>query len=509
MDSDATDRSGNAGRAEALVLVGVILAAVLCYAWLATMVSDGQYLPVSSDEVGYYSRARAFCEHGTLTSPFVLEESVSRVGQFSSHGISYNLLHGLVARAVGFHPLNAIVTNLIFLLLALALIAVQRLPLSRRLFLVAVVLLYFTLPVYLFTWMQETMQVFFAVVAGVLLLAVYRETDPRRRRRNVVLFVVAMVVAAWFRLSWMMFLFCLVPLARSWSRALLYAAGALAGVVAGMVYTSLFHASYPYGFLASLRPVLQQGDVLRAAGLLAGNFWSNLVTYFFRAAPFSTPPGVSAVTVANSQVAVAYLGTKYLLAVLVGACCWFGVRRGDRFALAAGVIGLITFLSLFLLYDAYEWRDQRSLAPVFFLAAFALAHRARFRAATTAVLLMLFAPLVSYAATGVIPARRVLARKYRASRETVTALDRLRYQITERRTTTVLLSRFFARWNDIYLLSLPFANSSGYPIRYTINLLGEEDLEVRDEEFVDYLLVPDVGVGPDGRPIVIPLLLER
>jgi len=324
-----------------------------------------------------------------------------------------------------------------------------------------------------------------------------------------VLFVGAMVVASWFRLSWMMFLFCLVPLARTRTRALVYAAAAGAGVVAGLVYTSLFHASYPYGFLATLRPALQQGEVLRAVGLVIGNFWTNMLTYFFRPQPFGVAPGMSAGVLSASQIGVAYLGTKYLLAAVVGACLWFGLRRGDRLALAAGVIGLITFLSLFLLYDAYEWREHRSLAPVFYVSAFALASRLRVRTIMTAVLLMLFAPLLSYAATGIIPARRAKAERFRASWVTVEAFDQLRYRIQERRTTTVLVSRGFARLSDIYVLALPLSNAAGYPIRYTFNLLGEEDLEVRNEEFVDYLLVPDVVTGPDGKPSLIPLLFER
>ena len=179
-------RTACPGRTETLVLIAVIVAASLCYLWLALSMADGTYLPVSSDEVGYYSRARAFYENGSLTGPFMLEENVSRVGQFSSHGFSYNLFHGLIAKLVGFHPLNAIITNMVFLLLALGLIALQRLPLAQRLFLLAATLLYFTAPLYLFTYMQEAMHLLFGVCAGALLLAAYRAEEASRRRLYVV-----------------------------------------------------------------------------------------------------------------------------------------------------------------------------------------------------------------------------------------------------------------------------------------------------------------------------------
>ncbi len=491
--------TGNSnGRAQVILLVVVLLIAVVAYARFLLAISDGQYMPAWSDEIGYYVNAKSYAETGSLHGAFLLEENVSRIGEHGAHGFAYSLFHGLIAKVFGVHGLTMILTNIAFLVLGLVLVFVQKFTLTRKFVIVSSILLYFMVPIWLFAYMQETIHMFLGVLVGVLLYRIYRCEDGRCRKAHIAVYLICVAVAMLFRPSWSIATAGLIPLAESRGRRIVYIIGSLVGVFLSFVYASLFLAAYPYGFMVKAAAVLQEGQVFRFIWLLLRNFGANIAKFFFDA-PFWPAPGVSEAAVDGSRITISYFLSKYLLVGLSAFCLWVGFRKKDRFALAAGLVASVTILMVLVFYDAFDWREHRSLAAMFMLLLIPAAAYRGIGRVVPLLLLLLFPQVVNFTSNCIISVHRRVAVEYDRNPEVVRAFDNLRWQITESRLTTVLYSRDFWQMAGINHLAMPLTNAGGYPIRYTVNLRGGPDLAMKKPGFVDYILVPETVQDPDGE----------
>ena len=470
-----------------LLLNLVVLLAV--YAWfLVPILRDGGYMPAWTDEYGYVLDARSFAENGTLHAARLKEERVARVLGAGTHGASYILLQGSIARAFGDPVDLSLWPNLVVLALALLLILVYPLPLAQRLAIVVLLLLHFAVFLYAFTWMVETWQVLFAVLAALLLVTLFRaERGTQRFRLQLAMYVALLLVLATFRVSYALWALGLVPLARSRGELLRYGVLAVLVVAAGMGAMQLLSAPNPHWPLSRAVAALARGDAAAALALVAGNVGVNLQRYF----------------VGETQALIFYLAMKYVtlaagVVLLLGA--W---RRGDRLALAACLVLGAHMALLLLLYDAHTWREHRHLAPVFYLLVIAIVVGG-YR--TTAVvlyvaLLAMFPEVVGYATRRVIPERQWVAAQWvgaGAARASLARLADLAVGPGEG-PITVQHAQAYYRNLSIFPLALPVKNRDGRPLRYTGNLGATPDTRRFGRIAVDYLLLPPgAPAGPGG-----------
>jgi hypothetical protein len=511
-DSQGTDTES---RIRSLVLLAILAIAAVSYlSFIWSAIGDGRYMPAWSDEYAYYNNARSFIENHRLDAAYLLEENVARIGGFDAHGVAYTILNGLIARVSGMRPLSMIITNLVFLGLTLLLILHARFDRDQKTSIVSILLLYAVVPVWLFTYYPETMMAFFGVAAGLLLFEAYRSQSRARRDLYALGFAGIVALAGAFRPSWLVCMVGLVPLARNRREAAVLVLIVAASAAVALVYLTTCFAPYPYGFLRDATAALQARDIAGFASLVAGNFLTNIGYFLFKAGPDWPMPGVSPGVVAAAHISAGYLLLKYLLVLMCAMCFWVGIRERNRFALAVGILTAVNLLVLLVLYDSRNWIEHRLLAPAFLMMVLALAGRKRLMLLAPVMLLMLWPATVSYTTSVMIPPHRRVAFKYERSRELVQEFQDIKYEISDLRLTTVLLSRFLYVPADIPLMSLPLRSAQGYPIRYTFNLNPDEDQEVDDltlhkPGFVDYVLVPDTLAGPAEDLEYVKLRLER
>jgi len=162
-----------------------------------------------------------------------------------------------------------------------------------------------------------------------------------------------------------------------------------------------------------------------------------------------------------------------------------------------GLVALVTFGLLFTAYDAFDWREQRTLGPLIVLLAIAMIPHRRVATVVAVILLALFPQVVSFTQNVVIARHRAVATKYRDSPGYVEQCRGIGNMLHDRKLTTVLVTRRLWPDGDISFLSFPTTNAEGFPLRYTYNMVGE-DLALHKPGFVDYVLTVEPGQGAPG-----------
>ncbi|MBY0278633.1 hypothetical protein K2Z84_25145 [Candidatus Binatia bacterium] len=474
-------------RVETLFLLLNLAALAALYAWLLVpILRDGAYMPAWTDEYGYVLDARSFAANGTLHAARVKEERVSRAFEASTHGPAYILLQGGIARAFGDPVAISLWPNVVALAFAMVLVlAAFPLERSQRLWIAVLLLLHFAVLLYALTWMVETYQVLFAIVASLLLTTLYRsERASRRFRATLVGYGLLLLVLSTFRVSYALWALGLIPLARDRRELLRFGALSLLLLVAGIGIMQQLSASNPNWPLSRAAAALSRGDAAGAMALVLHNVTENAQRYL----------------IGETQGLRFYVAMKYAvlaigLVLLVG-----GVRRDDRLALATCMILAAHLALLLLLYDAVSWREHRHLAPVFYLAIVALV-AGRQRSATYAlyVLMLLLLPeVVGYAHARILPERQWMARQWGAAGPARAALAELA-QLDGREgggPITVLHAQGFYRNLSLFPLAVPVTNHAGRPIRYTGNLGRTPDTMRFGRLPIDYVLLPP-GAAPE------------
>ena len=328
-----------------------IAAAVFAYGELFLPIArDGVYAPFWTDEYGYLTDAKSVVENGTVHRVRLLEEHAARFGQAGGHGFAYSLVHGAVLAIGDNHPVSLIVANLLAILGAVGLVLASRMELLKRLAIVALVLSYPVVLRYVFTFMVEPYQVLFAVMGALFMLQLYEvENDSRSFRLMRAGFVGLLLVLSVFRITYALWTLALIPVSRSraeLARSLVIVAVCM---VSGFLFQLFFAASYPYGFLANVRQTVAEGDGLSVVALIVEKIWVNVTRYFL--AP-------------HIDLSLVFKHAIFFSAV---AALIYGLVKRQRLLVAAGLIGAAHFFFLFTLYDAYDWREHRMLAPAMYM----------------------------------------------------------------------------------------------------------------------------------------------
>jgi len=473
-------------RAAGPLLLGLMFAALIgLYAVLACDALRAPGIqPAFSDEIAYYLDVHSFCENDTLHGVLLLEERVAPWGDFGSHGVAYTLLDGSIARLIGLHPWARVCTNLLWLTIALALIfGTAELRVAQRLMIGSLILGYFLVPIVAFDYMQESLQVLFTVCAGLLLRKVNSQDN---RLRWPVIFCGFVLIAALFRPTWLLFTVGLFPAASDMRARVAVTVTLLVALATAFAMSAFLTAPFPYGFLPQAMDTLRNHGWIAFLPILLAHFIHNTARYFTETGP----------------AASYYLGGKYLFVALQLVLLMWGWRRNRPFAVATALIGLTNLAALLLLYDAFGWREQRFLAPCYYLAVIAIVSEEALRPAAVLALLFSIAVLpeaVTFSRK-LVAKRRTVAAQIAADGPEMKAFRSIASVVDRQRLITILCSR--ALFNDPFLPSLPVRSRSGVPIRYTFNLLGNEFIRYGRLK-TDYLLTTD-SRAPSG---CVPLLI--
>ncbi len=348
----------------AFILGPVAIASLL----LAVFCGGGLWdcAPVWHDEVWYYNEISVFRTAGWQGGYTVSHEWPAKVAavRFGSHGPFFPALYGAITRFTGL-PLAVIpLLNAGFLLLASAFWVACCRPTMRQAALAAFLMVTFwPLMLYVPTSMQEVLH----LAIGIALAGLTVQLIRRPRNRFVLGAALILVVAAsQLRVTWSLVIVPLLWVAyrprtgRQWLLVL----GTACLLIGGLFLESMLTtAPYP-NFVADLTARAKESP-LAALGMVTVHALKGVVRYF-----------------GPTKDTLVQVGMRYQTLMIVGAAVYF-LRHPPRVSCdreSAGATDTNTVCGFVLLnlacvvgfvmvlYDVFDWRDYRVVAPHLLLA---------------------------------------------------------------------------------------------------------------------------------------------
>jgi len=332
-----------------LASISLFAMAIFCYlAYLNIFVFDT--MPIYSDEYGYALDLKAFFTTHTLISPLTLDELYSKVGNFSFHGFTYTLIYALLGYL--FFTQDILTINVILSLLSLffILVVIKEVKLFWKLILIGTYITYSIFFLYPFSYMVEETHLFFGIIITYLLYQVFTQ---ERNNKYLIAFLAMVFLLSMLRITWLLFFIALLFIPYRSKKQLIYSLlFMLIASTLSLIHMYLFYAPYPAGFIHTL---FQTPHNIWTTALMTHTI-NNFDLYMHR------------------YTALFYFLTKMLFLLLLGCGLFFGWYKNKKFLLAISMIALCYFVFLILFYDAYSWRELRTLGVVYcaLLLAFAL-----------------------------------------------------------------------------------------------------------------------------------------
>lgn len=334
-----------------IILLSILfLVLFLLFAYFAYKSISLNYLPIFSDEYGYYLDAKAFWLYSRIDAPLTLNESYSIIGQAGFHGIMYSIFYGSFFKLLAFVGIDSsiMLVNMILVLLLFGFLAYSKMDLEDKLLIGIVFLSNFIFIIYISSSMAEIFHYSSAVVVAYLLHLVYKT----RENRYLYLLIGLIFFLIFFRESWVFVFFGLFPLARSFKDFVKYSIVLLIGLVVVILYQKYFQAAYVIDYFHNLKSQLDSGSLMDVLRTVYDRFLINLDKYF--------------VTEAYEKYRFVFY-YKYLFAVLLLFALYASFRARSKTILSGTIIAFIFISSLLVLYDPFGWREVRVLAAPFVL----------------------------------------------------------------------------------------------------------------------------------------------
>lgn len=440
-------------------------------------------MPSRADPIWYYLDAKAFFENSTILSPYIQDESVSKIGGVGAHGPGYAIFYGLIAKIFGFNDQLIIWVNL-FLIASLILLLMNSKYLERSLkfILITIQLSYFSTLWNSFAFTPEIIHIFLANILGLQMIAFAQIKDEKQVNKRIFLFIGIIVLASFFRYSWVLSMVGILAFARKRNDFLKFSLLIFFSLALGYIYLKLFHATY-YGLvLGNCSDFLKQGQVFSCLNIIYKNVEMNIPMFFYK-----------------YYYANYYFLTKIIFVFSLAFLFKTWLKTKDNLILSTILIQLVYFLSLFLFYDAYDTRDIRGLTPCLIIALIILAFYKKKLVLSSIAIAFLFVFPNSYKdfkykildlslESGRIFKQfdlSVLQRLESRGSSVITVL------VPERFYWTPMPNRNPLTIKDILhtkSLALPLKNYLGIPIRYTVNTSAFHPYYIHRKIKVDYAI---------------------
>ncbi len=332
------------------LLGALFLMLFLLFVYFVYKSTSLEYLPIFSDEYGYYLDAKAFQLCNSLDAATTINEYYSKVGNFSFHGFMYTLFYGTFFKLFslfGITP-SIMIVNMFLVFSLLVFLVISRIKLEKKFFIGIVFLSNFIFVLFISSSMTEIFHLVFAVIVGYLLYLIY---ETKEKKYQYILIVLALFLSL-FRLSWIFILFGLFPLSTSIKDYLKYTFILLFGVVFAIMTMQYLYASFPFGFMYDFTLYLHNHSFADIMNMLYQHFASNVVKYFY----------------SEGYLQYRYVFFyKYLIVVLFLYSLYSSFKSREKSIIAGTIIAFVFLLNLFLVYDAYGWREVRVLAAPFMM----------------------------------------------------------------------------------------------------------------------------------------------
>ena len=323
---------------------------LLLFTYFVYQSTSLNYLPIFSDEYGYYLDAKSFWLYNRIDAPLTLNESYSLIGHAGFHGIMYSVFYGSFFKLLAFLGIDPSITlvNMVLVFFLFGFLAYSRMDLENKLLIGIVFLSNFIFIIYISSSMSEIFHYSFAVVVGYLLHLVYKT----RENKYLYLLIGLIFFLIFFRESWVFVFFGLFPLAKSFKDIVKYSIVLLIGLVVVILYQKYFQAPYVIDYFHNLKLQLDSGSLIDVLHSVYDRFLINLNKYF--------------ATEAYERYRFVFY-YKYLFAVVLLYALYASFRTRSRTILSGAIIAFVFFSSLLVLYDPFGWREVRVLAAPFIL----------------------------------------------------------------------------------------------------------------------------------------------
>lgn len=199
------------------IMLGILLyGIVLIYAYQYSLIAD-KYEPWTTDEWFYYIEAKAISAHNLYTPPASFDGNTSYIGDFGFHGISYAIKDGWLAKLFFQAEDPPMVwINFLTCMSMLALILLYKpFSLNTRLKIALVVATHYVLYQFTLSYMQETIQFLFAILALRILNLLYNGPHESTSK-YLYYYLILLIIAITFRASWFIWGLGLLPLAKNY-----------------------------------------------------------------------------------------------------------------------------------------------------------------------------------------------------------------------------------------------------------------------------------------------------
>lgn len=423
-------------------------------------------LPYWSDEFFYWTNAYSFYLHNHLEAVLSFDGEGSRWLGADAHGPTYPIFHGVVAKIIGWNTYNFQLINFLCMLLMMLMITRTREcnPHQKSAYL-ALIFSYPFFMIYGFGFLQEVIHGLIALLAAYLLLKIDRN---RENQTWISLFALTILIGGLFRPLWFLWGLGLIPF--YWERKKWFF------VVLNLMIWPLFAGIFsfylmeplPNKFGLMLHELLNYTDVSAAFAILYDNTLDNLGAFFL---DFGS---------------IRYALMRPLFFLLILYFSWYAWKKPTTLIKSLLVIGWINFLLLILLYDAYHWRDIRTMSPLFYFLGFFFVIKASKKTIVIFQLLTVVSMLamVSVALEEINFHKSVQADDINNIQKKVT--DLLNHAELTQDSKIYVDKSFYMDYN---IIGLPVMLIENKPLRYIIPYYDKEDvtydyhLSVQDGEF--------------------------
>lgn len=422
--------------------IAVLIALSFIYFFLLSDISVN-YLPIWNDEFFYYTNAFSFFENNNLRAALTFSGGGSRLMGADAHGFAYPLLNGGVAKVFGWNSKNFICLNFLFVTMALLIIWLQQTFTPNQKILISVIALLFPFfAIYGFTYMQESIHIFFAVVCAVLI----HQINLKGKARYFYWFILIVLLASLFRPFWLFWLIGLIPFAKNKLQTryfiLLFLLGGI--LSACLMY---FFSEYLPNYFATVITLIKQGRIGDFAYSMARHFTYNGYAYFFK----------------NHQSIVYFLVKIINLGVLAYFIYKAFITRSNLF-IAIALIGFFNFLMLFLLYDVFLWRETRVLAAFFYFCIPFVVTKV-----TPVFKFILLAVLVIAFIFTLPVSKHIIAERNLHTKNEIGLTKNAFYEIAKKVADNKLIFiNYYPSDSTLDLISLPVKNVTNSPIKYIV-----------------------------------------
>lgn len=451
------------------ILLGLVLYSILLVYTYQYLHIENKYLISSPDEIFYYIEAKAISAHNIYQTPLSLDGNTSFIGDFGSHGISYAIIDGWLAKLF-FHAQDPpmIWINFLTCLSMLALILLFKpFSLNTRLKIALVVATHYVLYTYTISYIQETIQFLFAVLALGVLYRLYEQKNPATSN-YLYYYLIVIIIAITFRYSWFIWGLGLLPLASHFKKLTKWIL-VLIGLMAFAIFIGRYiYAPYPYEEIVAYRIIRTENlSIFDSLIIVWQKFMQNLQL-------FLTP---------NARFATTCM--RYLLLVLLITNTWFAVMKRNRFTIACTLIGWGYLFSCLAFYFLVAKADERVLAILNPLLAFSLigACNSFIFYPVIAIQLLLFPGVVetrNQSYLSFVSAKAALDEKF--SREA--SYSKIKDLINDDHSVVVSLP-IKLTWHrrPNYLVDFPLVTKKGHPIHYTMLVDGNDLRKIHHPQY--------------------------